>query len=146
MLSIETLTVSEINAKLARLRARRLALTASGNTTERKVATLMRRRERLMHKVGALDEQIAELRGALPTVPPAKTTTHRTRRRRTAVTNCLDEILACVQRHTVTQRATIVEECHLSPPNATVYLRQLCQEGKLIRHGEKRATTYALPR
>jgi len=68
-----------------------------------------------------------------------------TSRHHADVAACLEAIIACVQRHTTTQRATIVEECGLSPANASIYLRRLCDEGRLVRHGEKSATTYRLP-
>lgn len=142
---IETMSVSEIDAKLARLRARRQVLKSSGSATQRQIATLARRRERLLRQVNILDEQIAQLRPGQSANQHSAPAQPRTRRRQSQVTACLDAILACVERHTVTQRATIVEECHLSPVNASAYLRQLCQDGKLIRHGNKRATTYALP-
>jgi predicted transcriptional regulator len=139
------MTLGEIDAAMAQMRARRKALKSSSKVTQRKIITLARRRERLMQQVNALDEQIVQLREGRQAQPLPVPDQQRARRSQAQVTADLDAILACVQRHTVTKRATIIKECHLSPANASAYLRQLCQDGKLIRRGEKSATTYALP-
>ena len=58
----------------------------------------------------------------------------------------LEAILECVQASSRRQAGhDIVDECNLSPINTSAYLRQLCQEGKLVRSGEKSAATYSLP-
>lgn len=145
MPTIETMTLDEIDATLSALRTRRKALKSSSQTAQRKIVTLARRRERLMEQINALDEQIAQLRGRHTASPQAAHDPQRPRRRQQKVTACEEEILACVKRRGSAQRAAIVEECHLSPANATAYLRRLCADGKLIRHGEKSATTYSLP-
>ena len=147
MPSYDTMTLDEIDAAMAELRARRKVLKSSGAGAQRKIVTLAHRRERLMQQVHALDAQIATLRGGSAPVPAvaARTEVAHTRRRQTDVAAGLEAIIACVQRHTTTQRANIVEECGLSPANASIYLRRLCQEGRLIRRGEKSATTYLLP-
>lgn len=147
MPSYHTMTLDEIDAAMAELRTRRKVLKSSGASAQRKIVTLAHRRERLMQQVQALDEQITALRGGSAPMPAVVTQTEvaHTRRRQSDVAACLETIIACVQRHTATQRATIVEECSLSPANASIYLRRLCQEGRLIRRGEKSATTYMLP-
>jgi hypothetical protein len=147
MSSYNTMTLDEIDAAMAELRARRQVLKSSGASAQRKIVTLAHRRERLMQQVHALDAQIATLRGGSEPTPAvaAQAVVAHTRRRHADVAACLEAIIACVQRHTTTQRATIVEECGLSPANASIYLRRLCQEGRLIRRGEKSATTYMLP-
>lgn len=145
MPNLETMTLDEIEGMMSQLRARRKTLKASNTTAQRKIVTLARRRERLMQQVQALDEQIAGLRGDQRESSPPVVEQRRSRRGQNDVAQCLDAIVACVQRHTTTQRATIVEECHLTPANASMYLRRLCEEGRLIRQGEKSATTYSLP-
>lgn len=145
MLNIEAMTLEQIDTALAQLRARRKALKASSTTAQRKILTLARRRERLMQQVDALDRQIAQLSGGQQTSLEYQPVQQRSRRRQTDVAACLEAIVACVQRHTSAQRATIAEECQLSPANASIYLRRLCEEGRLIRQGEKSATTYLLP-
>jgi hypothetical protein len=144
MPTLETMTPDEIDAEMAQLRARRIALKSINTVAQRKIAVLARRRERLLLKVNALDAQITLLRGGASAQSLSAPAEKRGRRSQTQVADCLEAILACVARHTVTQRATIIAECHLSPANASAYLRQLCQEGKLQRSGEKRATTYTL--
>lgn len=145
MQPVDTMTLDQIDSALAQLRARRKALKTCNASAQRKIVTLARRRERLMQQVHALDDQIAGLRGdqRVPSSPESEP--RRSRRGQSDVAQCLDAIVACVQRHTTTQRATIVEDCHLTPTNASLYLRRLCEEGRLIRRGEKSATTYSLP-
>lgn len=145
MLEIEAMTLGEIDTALVQLRERRKALKASSTTAQRKILTLARRRERLMQHVDALDQQIAKLRGDQQVSSEPQPDQKRSRRRQTDVTACLEAIVACVERHTSAQRGTIAEECQLSPANASIYLRRLCEEGRLIRQGEKSATTYRLP-
>ena len=145
MLEIETIILGEIDATLVQLRERRKALKASSTTAQRKILTLAQRRERLMQQVDALDQQIALLYGSQQASSEPVPEQQSSRRRQTDITACLEAIVACVQRHTSAQRATIAEECELSPANASLYLRRLCEEGRLIRQGEKSATTYMLP-
>lgn len=76
---------------------------------------------------------------------PIKARQAKRRRAETMEAKRRDAVLACVARHFVAKRATIATECHLSPTHASRYLKQLCEEGKLIRHGEKSITTYSLP-
>lgn len=140
-----TMTLDEIDAAMAALRARRKALKASSTTAQRKILTLARRRERLMQQVDSLDQQIAQLRGDQQASAEPQPDQQRSRRRQADVTACLEAIVACVRRHTSAQRGTIAEECRLSPANASIYLRRLCEEGRLVRQGEKSATTYSLP-
>jgi len=144
-LRIDTMTVNDIDAALAQLRARRKALKSSSTTAQRKIVTLARRRERLMQQVDALDQQIAQLSGGRHAPSESQLDQQRSCRRQTDIAACLEAIIACVQRHTSAQRATIAEECQLSPANASIYLRRLCEEGRLIRQGEKSAATYTLP-
>jgi septal ring factor EnvC (AmiA/AmiB activator) len=145
MFVIETMSVDQIDAALAQLRARRKALKASSTTAQRKIITFARRRERLMQQVDALDQQIAQMRGGQQAASESQPDPQRLRRRQTDVAACLEAIVACIQRRTSAQRGTIAEECQLSPANASIYLRRLCEEGRLIRQGEKSATTYTLP-
>jgi predicted transcriptional regulator len=145
MQRIDTMTIDQVDTALAQLRARRKVLKASSTTAQRKILTLARRRERLMQQVDALDQQIAQLSGDRQAPSESQPAQQRSRRRQTDVAACLEAIVACVQRHTSAQRATIAEECQLSPANASIYLRRLCEEGRLIRQGEKSATTYMLP-
>jgi len=145
MQHINTMTLDQLDTALSHLRARRKALKASSSTAQRKILTLARRRERLMQQVDALDQQITQLRGNQHASSEPVPEQQRSRRRQTDVAACLEAIVACVQRHTSAQRATIAEECQLSPANASIYLRRLCEEGRLIRQGEKSATTYTLP-
>ncbi|MHB9129940.1 MAG: hypothetical protein ACYDBB_02485 [Armatimonadota bacterium] len=141
----EMMTLDEIEAAMSQLRARRKALKTSNASAQRKILTLVHRRERLMQQVNALDEQIAGLHGNQHDLSQPESESRRSRRGQNDVAQCLDAIVACVRRHTTTQRATIVAECHLTPANASMYLRRLCEEGRLIRRGEKSATTYSLP-
>lgn len=145
MQSIDSLTLEQINDVMSQLRTRRNVLKSSNTTTQRKIATLTRRRERLFTQVNALDEQIDQLRGGQSDQPQPASNQRQTRRNQVQVSQCLDAIVECVKHHTVTKRATIIEKCHLSPINASTYLRQLCLEGRLLRSGEKSATTYTLP-
>lgn len=146
MRAINTMTLTEIEATLAALRARRKALKASRTVAQRKILTLARRRERLLAQVQALDAQIAHRRTAsmapAPLVAEAPCVRHR---RPAGHSTVMEAIIACVQRHGRVQRATIVAECQLPPMKASVVLRRLCQAGTLVRHGKKRQTTYSLP-
>jgi chromosome segregation ATPase len=65
----DTMTLEEIEATMAKLRARKQALKKGGKAAERKIGTLARRRERLMAKVQELDNQIVALRGEIAAVP-----------------------------------------------------------------------------
>jgi len=145
MPNVNTMTLDEIDAAMAELRARRKVLKSSGASAQRKIVTLAHRRERLMQQVHALDAQIATLRGGSAPTPAvaAQTEVAHTRRRQTDITACLEAIVGCVQRHTSAQRATIAEECQLSPANASIYLRRLCKEGRLIRLRESSVTMYS---
>jgi len=145
MLSVETMTLKQIDAMMAELRTRKKALKASSKGNLRKINTLARRRERLFTLINEIDEQIIRLHSDLQDNLQPAAEQRRTRRSQAEVAQCLDSILECVQRHAIITRATIIDKCHLSPITATTYLRQLCQEGKLIRNGDKRATTYSLP-
>ncbi len=145
MPNIETMSIEEIEAAMAQLRERRKDMKSVGKVAQRKIVTLAQRREHLLQQVNALDEQIEQLRAGNKAQPTRATEQTRTRRNQSQTADVLEEILACVQRHVTTQRATIIAECHLKPATASLYLRQLCAEGKLIRHGEKRATTYTMP-
>ncbi len=145
MLSVETMTLGQINALMAELRTRRKTLKSSGKVNQQKITTLARRRECLLTLINAIDEQIIQLRDDQQDNPQPASDQRRTRRSQAEVTLCLNAILECAQRHTVINRATIIDKCHLSPITATAYLRQLCLEGRLVRCGDKRATTYSLP-
>jgi len=145
MPTLKTLSLEDIDATIAKLRARRQELKASSKGAQRKIATLAGRRERLFEQIHAIDAQIEQLRGESAVTPQPVPDQQRTRRRQAKVVQSQDAILECVKRHTAAKRATIIAECHLSPANASAYLRRLCQEGKLIRSGEKSATTYTLP-
>ena len=79
MPTVETMTLDEIDAALAALRARRKVLKATSIVAQRKIITLARRRERLMQQVHVLDEQIAQLRGVPQ--PVTETTTSPVRQR-----------------------------------------------------------------
>jgi predicted transcriptional regulator len=144
MPTIDTMTLDEITAEMTQLRARRKALKSINAASQRKIATLARRRERLLLQVSALEAQMADLRGGQQAPPSPAPAERRGRRSQAQAAASLEAILACVARHGIAQRATIITECHLSPANASAYLRQLCAEGKLLRHGEKRATTYTV--
>lgn len=73
MPTFETMTLDEVDAALAALRARRKVLKTTGKVAQRKIGVLARRRERLLAQVEALDEQILQLRGE--TSAPVTTTT-----------------------------------------------------------------------
>jgi chromosome segregation ATPase len=62
MPTIESMSLEEVNATLAQLRARQRILKKSSKVTERKIGTLARRRERLMQHIHYIDEQILQLR------------------------------------------------------------------------------------
>ncbi|MHB9134142.1 MAG: hypothetical protein ACYDBB_23985 [Armatimonadota bacterium] len=62
MPTIEEMSLEEVEATLAKLRDRRRTLKRSGKATERKIATLARRRERWLDRVREIDEQIEALR------------------------------------------------------------------------------------
>ncbi|MHB9106893.1 MAG: hypothetical protein ACYDCO_07545 [Armatimonadota bacterium] len=145
MPNLEAMTLDEINVMMEQLRTRRKALKTSGATAQRKILTLARRRERLMQQVNALDQQIAQLCGGYQAPAEPLSKQRHSRRSRIDVTDCLEAIVACVQRHGSAQRATIAEECQLSPAKASAVLRQLCQAGTLVRHGEKSQTIYSMP-
>jgi hypothetical protein len=57
----------------------------------------------------------------------------------------IEAVLACVKHHYVVKRATVAKECHLPPNDASRYLKHLCDDGKLVRLGDKSAATYSLP-
>jgi chromosome segregation ATPase len=61
MSSLNTLSIEQIDAQLAELRAMKKQLRQTGKSAERKVNTLRRRRDRLMARVGEIDSQIAAL-------------------------------------------------------------------------------------
>jgi len=145
MHSLETLNLEQLDALMADLRTRQKALKSSGKGNQRKIAVLARRRERLFTQINAIDEQIVQLRSDQPINMEPVLAQRQTRRGQTQVSQSLEAILECVKNHIFTKRATIIDECHLSPANASIYLRQLYQEGKLIRIGDKGATTYSLP-
>ena len=145
MSTIETMSLEEVDAAMAKLRTRRKMMKTSGALVQRKISTLARHRERLMQQIAVLDEQITQLGVGLPEQTQPAYTQQRPRRRQAEITACLDAIVACVKCYSVTQRATIIKECDLTPANASAYLHQLCIDGRLIRRGEKRATTYTLP-
>jgi len=133
------MSLEELDATIAKLHARRQELKASSKGARRKIATLSRRRERLLDQIHALDVDIAQLRGETMATPEPSV---QHRRQSTVVE---DAIIECIRSHAAAKRATIIAECHLSPANASVYLRRLCDEGKLVKSGEKSATTYSLP-
>lgn len=56
-----------------------------------------------------------------------------------------EAVLACVASHVVVKRATVAIECHLTPPQASRYLKQLCDDGKLARRGARCIAVYSLP-
>lgn len=145
MQPIDMLSLEQIDSAMSQLRSRRNALKSTGAVVQRKIATLARRRERLIAQVNVLDEQIDQLSGGQQEQPQPASNQRQTRRSQVQVSQCLDAIVECVKQHTIAKRATIIEKCHLSPVNASTYLRQLCQEGRLQRNGEKSATTYTLP-
>ena len=62
MPTFDDLTLEEVEASLATLRARRRVLKQSGKVAERKIATLQRRRDRLVGLVKEIDTQIDTLR------------------------------------------------------------------------------------
>lgn len=84
MSTLETMTLDEVEAALAALRARRKMLKSASTVAQRKIVTLARRRERLMQQVHALDAQMAYLRGGqpqeAPVHPPITPQPRRTRR------------------------------------------------------------------
>jgi len=145
MHSLDTLTLEQIDAMMVELRTRRKTLRSSGIANQRKIVTLARRRERLLAQVQTIDAQITQLRRQPEDETPLVRAQYRTRRRRVCVEDYIAAILVCVGQHSITKRATIVEECHLTPTNASIYLRQLCREGRLVRQGEKNSATYTLP-
>jgi predicted transcriptional regulator len=138
---IDSMSLPEIERALTRLRFRKQAMKATGATTVRKIATLERRRARLLQHVDAIDAAIAELRKEIAVAPEAQ----RPRRSRKPVAENLECVLDCVKRHGMASRALIITECGLSAAIASSYLRQLTQNGRLVRQGEKRAAVYQLP-
>lgn len=69
MPTIEEMNLEEVDAFMAKLRDRRRTLKKSGKAIERKVATLTRRRERLLERVREVDDQIESLRRDLSLAP-----------------------------------------------------------------------------
>jgi len=134
------MSLEDIDATIAKLRARRQELKASSKGAQRKIATLTGRRQRLLELINTIDAEIEQLRGETAGTP--QPIPDQRRRQSGAVQ---DAILECVRKHSSAKRATIIAECHLSPANASAYLRRLCEEGKLVKSGEKSATTYTMP-
>ncbi|HEY3377203.1 MAG TPA: hypothetical protein VGL77_06865 [Armatimonadota bacterium] len=62
MPTIEEMSLDELEATMSQLRERRRLLKKSGKVAERKIATLARRRARLMEQVSELDAQIEAMR------------------------------------------------------------------------------------
>jgi len=71
MPTIEEMSIEEVDAYMAKLRDRRKILKKSGKANDRKIATLMRRRERLMERVHEIDESIEMLRREASLAPVA---------------------------------------------------------------------------
>ena len=63
-------TIDEIDAKIAELRDLKKVIKRSGKNAIRKVATLRRRRERLLEQIRLVDEQIANLEREASSVTP----------------------------------------------------------------------------
>ncbi|HEY3376044.1 MAG TPA: hypothetical protein VGL77_01000 [Armatimonadota bacterium] len=78
-MSIETMTLEEVEATMAQLRERKKTLKQGGKAAERKIGVLARRRERLMAKVQHLNDQILALQSEATI--PADTTPRRRGRR-----------------------------------------------------------------
>jgi chromosome segregation ATPase len=72
MATIEELTLAQIEELEARVRARKQALKRTNKVAERKITTLMRRRERIMDRVREIDAQIDALRNAPIEAPAPK--------------------------------------------------------------------------
>jgi len=70
-MSIDTMTLEEVDATMAKLRERNKALKQGGKAAERKIGTLARRRERLIAKVQEIDGQIMALRSEAAITPEA---------------------------------------------------------------------------
>ncbi|OPZ83781.1 MAG: hypothetical protein BWY76_02128 [bacterium ADurb.Bin429] len=69
-MSIENMTIEEVEAAIQKLRERKKALRQGGKAAERKIGTLARRRERLLSKVADIDALIMTLRNtAAPSLP-----------------------------------------------------------------------------
>ena len=145
MISVETMTIEQINAMMGELRTRRTVMKSSVTVYQRQIATLARRREKLLASINAIDDEICELQGNPPDNSQPESDQQRTRRSQAEIQQCLEAILECARSLTVINRAMIIGKFHISPVTATAYLRQLCQEGKLVRSGERRAATYSLP-
>jgi chromosome segregation ATPase len=62
MPTIDEMSLDEVEATLAKLRARRQVLRKTGKVAERKIVTLERRKQRLMSRVREIDDQIETLR------------------------------------------------------------------------------------
>jgi len=62
MPTINELSLEEVDAAMAKLRERRRMLKKTGKAAERKIATLARRRERLLERVREVEDQIEALR------------------------------------------------------------------------------------
>ena len=140
MLNIANMSLSEIEATIEQLRARRVELKTPHKAAERKIATLTNRRERLIAQVNAIDEEMTKLRG----LPSKAADQPRIRRHAAKTTDTLAAILACVKQHGTVKRGMIMEHCNLSRGNAALSLRQLVDDGKLVRQGERSAATYSL--
>jgi len=71
MPAIEEMTLEEIDAQMAKLRERRRSLKKTGKVAEKKIATLERRRGRLIEQVRGIDAQIEVLRSEASAAPAA---------------------------------------------------------------------------
>ena len=69
MTALENLSLEELRALASKVRDRQKELKKSGKANERKIGTLARRRERLIERVQAIDEQIEKLRQDISTAP-----------------------------------------------------------------------------
>ena len=71
MPTIDEMSLDEVESTLAKLRERRRMLKKTGKVAERKILTLLRRRERWMDRVREIDAQIEELRRGVSLAPAA---------------------------------------------------------------------------
>lgn len=71
MPTIDEMNLEEVDAYMAKLRDRRRVLKQTGKASERKIATLARRRERLMVRVRGIEDQIETLRREISLAPVA---------------------------------------------------------------------------
>ena len=62
MVVMQEMNIQEIDATIAQLRARKRILKHGDKTTARKIATLERRRTRLLSQIQGIDEQISTLK------------------------------------------------------------------------------------